>query len=97
MWDPPGWPMSVGGCTVIALAVRHPAPVANLVLVDTTADYGTEKAAITAPALVLVSGEGYATPSSARPQMGVISEPAYVVGTAITGRAWFSAMATPGR
>ncbi|AIJ21906.1 alpha/beta fold hydrolase [Amycolatopsis methanolica] len=37
--------MSMGGCTAIALAVRHPALVANLVLADTTADYGPEKAA----------------------------------------------------
>jgi 3-oxoadipate enol-lactonase len=36
--------MSMGGCTAIALAVRHPALVANLVLADTTADYGPEKA-----------------------------------------------------
>lgn len=36
--------MSMGGCTAIALAVRHPALVANLVLADTTADYGPAKA-----------------------------------------------------
>lgn len=35
--------MSMGGCTAIALAVRHPELVDRLVLVDTTADYGPEK------------------------------------------------------
>lgn len=35
--------MSMGGCTAIALAVRHPELVDRLVLVDTTADYGKEK------------------------------------------------------
>lgn len=36
--------MSMGGCTAIALAVRHPDSVASLVLADTTADYGPAKA-----------------------------------------------------
>jgi 3-oxoadipate enol-lactonase len=37
--------MSMGGCTAIALAVRHPDRVASLALADTTADYGPDKAA----------------------------------------------------
>ena len=35
--------LSMGGCTAIALAVRHPDLVTRLVLADTTADYGPEK------------------------------------------------------
>ena len=35
--------MSMGGCTAIALAVRHPERVSQLVLADTTADYGPDK------------------------------------------------------
>ena len=36
--------MSMGGCTAIALAIRHPDLVDRLVLADTTADYGPTKA-----------------------------------------------------
>lgn len=36
--------MSMGGCTAIALASRHPELVDRLVLADTTADYGPDKA-----------------------------------------------------
>ena len=32
--------LSMGGCTAVALAVRHPELVGRLVLADTTADYG---------------------------------------------------------
>lgn len=35
--------LSMGGCTAIALAIRHPGLVASLVLADTTADYGPGK------------------------------------------------------
>jgi 3-oxoadipate enol-lactonase len=35
--------MSMGGCTAIALAVRHSELVSRLVLADTTADYGPDK------------------------------------------------------
>lgn len=35
--------MSMGGCTAIALASRHPELVGRLVLADTTADYGEDK------------------------------------------------------
>lgn len=37
--------LSMGGCTAVALAVRHPGLVHSLVLADTTADYGPGKAA----------------------------------------------------
>lgn len=37
--------LSMGGCTAIALAIRHPDLVDSLVLADTTADYGAGKAA----------------------------------------------------
>ncbi|MFJ9590954.1 alpha/beta fold hydrolase [Streptomyces acidicola] len=37
--------LSMGGCTAVALAVRHPRLVHNLVLADTTADYGPDKTA----------------------------------------------------
>jgi 3-oxoadipate enol-lactonase len=36
--------LSMGGCTAIALAIRHPGLVDSLVLADTTADYGPDKA-----------------------------------------------------
>jgi len=36
---------SMGGCTAIALAIRHPGVVDSLVLADTTADYGPDKTA----------------------------------------------------
>ncbi|WP_286249506.1 alpha/beta fold hydrolase [Streptomyces graminofaciens] len=36
--------LSMGGCTAVALAVRHPRAVHSLVLADTTADYGPDKA-----------------------------------------------------
>ncbi|MGQ4618824.1 alpha/beta fold hydrolase [Nocardia sp. R7R-8] len=35
--------LSMGGCTAIALAIRHPDRVCRLLLADTTADYGPEK------------------------------------------------------
>ena len=35
--------LSMGGCTAIALASRHPELVSRLVLADTTADYGPDK------------------------------------------------------
>ncbi|MFE7276786.1 alpha/beta fold hydrolase [Streptomyces sp. NPDC057623] len=35
--------LSMGGCTAVALAVRHPHLVHSLVLADTTADYGPGK------------------------------------------------------
>ena len=35
--------LSMGGCTTVALAVRHPELVERLVLADTTADYGPGK------------------------------------------------------
>lgn len=35
--------LSMGGCTAVALAVRHPEMVHSLVLADTTADYGPGK------------------------------------------------------
>lgn len=35
--------LSMGGCTAIALAIRHPVAVHSLVLADTTADYGPAK------------------------------------------------------
>ncbi|AKE01164.1 alpha/beta hydrolase (plasmid) [Rhodococcus erythropolis] len=38
--------LSMGGCTAIALAVRHPDQVSRLVLADTTADYGPEKESV---------------------------------------------------
>jgi 3-oxoadipate enol-lactonase len=37
--------MSMGGCTTIALGCRRPDLVGGLLLVDTTADYGPDKAA----------------------------------------------------
>jgi 3-oxoadipate enol-lactonase len=37
--------LSMGGCTAIALAIRRPDLVESLVLADTTADYGPDKAA----------------------------------------------------
>ncbi|HEX2131783.1 MAG TPA: alpha/beta hydrolase [Actinophytocola sp.] len=36
--------MSMGGCVAVALAGRHPELVSRLVLADTTADYGPDKA-----------------------------------------------------
>jgi len=36
--------LSMGGCTAVALAVRHPTLVGSLTLADTTADYGPDKA-----------------------------------------------------
>jgi 3-oxoadipate enol-lactonase len=36
--------MSMGGCTAMTLAARHPELVTRLVLVDTTSDYGPGKA-----------------------------------------------------
>ena len=36
--------MSMGGCAALALAVRRPKLVSRLVLADTTADYGPDKA-----------------------------------------------------
>ena len=35
--------LSMGGCTAIAVAVRHPRAVHSLVLADTTADYGPDR------------------------------------------------------
>lgn len=35
--------LSMGGCTAVALGVRHPELVHSLVLADTTADYGPDK------------------------------------------------------
>lgn len=37
--------LSMGGCTAVALAIRHPGLVGRLVLADTTADYGAGKGA----------------------------------------------------
>jgi 3-oxoadipate enol-lactonase len=37
--------LSMGGCTAVAVAIRHPGLVDSLVLADTTADYGPDKAA----------------------------------------------------
>ena len=37
--------LSMGGCTAIAMAIRHPGLVDSLVLADTTADYGPDKRA----------------------------------------------------